>query len=315
MKKYSLLIPFIGIAASFNLVMPQIATALERSEISALAKQYTVLIDGEERGSGTIIEKDGNTYTVLTNWHVVDTPGEYEIVTPDREKYQVVYNQIRYLPEIDVAIIKFESDQNYKVAELGNSDEIVEGNTIYVAAYPDPFPGVPQRIYLFFSTEVNGKLSQAEQGYTLLYGQSGTPGTSGGPLVDENGRIVGINGKASYEINTGNSFGLGIPLELYLKDQNNLSPPSGIEPQEDLVSLGKKKAKDGDYHEAIDQYNQAIELETNNRDAYLERGKAHLSLQDYQAAQEDAERILQNNTNDAYAYLVLGEVFFSSTRL
>ena len=181
MKKNSLLIPFIGIVASFNLVQPDIATALERSEISALAKQYTVLIDGEETGSGAIIDKDGDTYTVLTNWHVVDTPGEYEIVTPDKEKYQVVYNQIRYIPETDVAIVKFNSNKNYTVAELGNSDEIVEGNTIYLGAYPDPFPGVPQRIYLFFSTEVNGKLSEAEQGYTLLFNQPGIPGTSGGP--------------------------------------------------------------------------------------------------------------------------------------
>ena len=311
MKKSSLLIPFIGIAASFNLVQSDIATALERSEISALAKQYTVLIDGEEKGSGAIIDKDGNTYTVLTNWHVVDTPGEYEIVTPDKKKYKVVYNHIRYLPDIDVAIVKFNSDRDYTVAELGNSDDIVEGNTIHVAAYPDTFPGVPHRIYLFFSTEVNGKLSEAEQGYTLLYAQSGTPGTSGGPLVDENGRIVGINGKASWEVKTGNSFGLGIPLQSYIEEQPNLSPPKGIEPQEDFVSLGKKKAKDGDYQGAIDQYDRAIEQEANNRDAHLKRSSAYFELKDYQSAKEDLERILQSNPKDAYAYLVLGEVFLA----
>jgi hypothetical protein len=58
------------------MILPsQSVVALERSEIAAKAKEFTVQIDGEETGTGTIVEHQGNTYTVITCWHVLDTPG------------------------------------------------------------------------------------------------------------------------------------------------------------------------------------------------------------------------------------------------
>jgi hypothetical protein len=66
----------IGAAATIVLVQPQIAQALKPSEISARAKEITVRIDGPKNGSGVIFERTGNTYSLLTNKHVVETKGE-----------------------------------------------------------------------------------------------------------------------------------------------------------------------------------------------------------------------------------------------
>jgi hypothetical protein len=61
------LIALIGV--SIALVQPQIAFALSSSEVAKMAKQITVLIDSKNPGSGVIVKRSGNTYTVLTASH------------------------------------------------------------------------------------------------------------------------------------------------------------------------------------------------------------------------------------------------------
>ena len=81
-------IPVIGVVTSILSYSPS-ASALEPLEIYAKAKEFTVQIDGEETGTGTIVENNNGTYTVLTCWHVMDTPGSYQITTADGSTHQV----------------------------------------------------------------------------------------------------------------------------------------------------------------------------------------------------------------------------------
>jgi len=49
-------------------------------DVSTIAEAITVRIDGPKAGgSGVIVKREGNTYTVLSNWHVVDDSGNYVI--------------------------------------------------------------------------------------------------------------------------------------------------------------------------------------------------------------------------------------------
>ncbi len=86
-------------------------SALEGSDVSKKIRQFTVQIDGEESGTGTIIEHQGNTYTVITCWHVLDTPGNYQIITSDGQQYQAT--EIKNLPNADLAVIEFTSNTAY----------------------------------------------------------------------------------------------------------------------------------------------------------------------------------------------------------
>ncbi|MBR8840966.1 MAG: serine protease, partial [Stigonema ocellatum SAG 48.90 = DSM 106950] len=83
MKLYYGLAPAL-MGVSIALVQTQVAVALSKAEVVKIATQITVRINSKTRyGSGVIIKKEGNTYTVLTANHVVDIPDTYEIVTVD----------------------------------------------------------------------------------------------------------------------------------------------------------------------------------------------------------------------------------------
>ncbi|WP_017717401.1 serine protease [Kamptonema formosum] len=296
----------IGAAATIALVQPQMAQALEPSEISARAKEITVRIDGPESGSGVIFERTGTTYSVLTNWHVVDTEGQYQITAPDGQKYPVPYRQVKYLPDVDLAVLQFTSNQRYPTAQLGNSEEMTEGNKVYVVGWADPFPGIPEPSYLFLEARITSRLQKSEKGYAIVHDNPATPGTSGGPVLDSNARLVGINGRLTSEPNTGKAFGLGIPLEIFLAARNNLVTPRGIAPPEDFVSRGQLLAKAGDYRGAIAEYNKALESDANNFEAYYRRGEAYYWLDDYRAAIADFDRVLRFNPNNALVYFYRG---------
>lgn len=197
------------------------------SEIAAKVQQFTVQIDGEETGTGTIIERNGNTYKVITTRHVMDTPGVYQVMTPDGVIYQV--GEVKNLNDADLAIVKFISSNSYPVAELGDSEAISPGTNTYVAGYTDPFPGFPERAYTFLRASlVVSQLSKGEQGYTIIHDNPTPPGTSGGGIFDTNGSLIGINGRVISEGNTGKVFGAGIPIKIYLAEQNNLNTSAGF---------------------------------------------------------------------------------------
>ena len=83
MNFFSRHLPPVLMGAAVVMVQPQLAVALSPTQISDIAKEFTVLITGEGIGSGVIFERKGDTYFVITNQHVVANDGRYEIQTPD----------------------------------------------------------------------------------------------------------------------------------------------------------------------------------------------------------------------------------------
>ncbi|NJL69219.1 MAG: trypsin-like peptidase domain-containing protein, partial [Microcoleus sp. SM1_3_4] len=90
-----------------TLASPQIALALTSDRVKSIAREITVRIEGPKGGSGVILEKQGNTYYILTNWHVVDKAGDYRIITPDGKTHSVYYSLVRRMPGADLAIVPF----------------------------------------------------------------------------------------------------------------------------------------------------------------------------------------------------------------
>ncbi|HEY9706262.1 MAG TPA: trypsin-like peptidase domain-containing protein, partial [Allocoleopsis sp.] len=271
-KRLFYLIPITIIALNTGIITPNPTLALIPREISAKGKSFTVIIEGTEGGSGVIIEKNNQTYTVITNWHVVDTPGDYIIITPDRKKYTVPYNKVKRLPGYDLAILQFTSKINYKKAKIGSSTKLVEGDNVYIGGFPFAIAGVPERGYSFIPSTINQLLSKGDEGYTFTHNNFGTPGTSGGALLDDNGNLVGINGEVAQDGNTGKTFGRGIPIETFLTKRNAFILPEGVKPPEDFISVGDRKAKANDYQGAISAYSQALADNPNDVNVYYKRG-------------------------------------------
>ncbi|NJL52453.1 MAG: trypsin-like peptidase domain-containing protein [Hydrococcus sp. SU_1_0] len=245
MNRFFHLVPLIGIVAT--VVLPScsvpLISELDSSKVSEKAEQFSVQIDGEESGTGVIIERDGNIYTVLTCWHVVDTPGKYTIQTLDDRKYSIDYSQIKSKSGIDLAVLQFASDRNYAVAEIGNSQKINSGINLYIVGYPDAFPGNPERSYFFIKNSLVSELAKAEKGYEILLEKGSTPGGSGGAVVDGKGRLIGINGKSISDANTNQVFGGAIPIQVYLATRSDLVALTNITPPQDFVSVGQRKLK------------------------------------------------------------------------
>ncbi|PLZ89968.1 hypothetical protein CEN44_11910 [Fischerella muscicola CCMEE 5323] len=215
---YALPAALFGVAIVF--IQPQITVALSPKQVSDIAKQFTVRIDGEGIGSGIIFERKGDRYFVLTNRHVVYKDGRYEILAPDGDRYPVYYSQ--ELPGLDLAVLEFISPKDYSTAKFGNSDQLTEGMTVYAVGWAK-IPGLDQPTYQFTKGDIRSRLQKPDEGYALVYDNEAIPGMSGGPLLDENGLVVGINGRATVpDGSTGTVLRLGIPINIFVATKGNL---------------------------------------------------------------------------------------------
>ncbi|MBW4496618.1 MAG: trypsin-like peptidase domain-containing protein [Oscillatoria princeps RMCB-10] len=230
-------LPAALLGAAIALVQPTVAVPQTPGEeaIAGIAKEVTAVVNGQNPGSGAIISRQGNTYYVLTAKHVVATPDQYEILTSDGEKHTLDYSTVKKLPGVDLAVVQFTSNKNYRVAVLGNSDTAKEGVTVYTSGWPHPGRAITQRIYQITQGRISGlPLQPLEDGYRLVYTNVTRSGMSGGPVFDDRGRVIGIHGRAEgepiYNADTGDTvdvksgFNLGIPINTFLK----LAPQAGI---------------------------------------------------------------------------------------
>lgn len=182
------------VGSAIVVMQSAIAMALTGEQVNDIAREITVLIRGKEgHGSGVIIAKNEKTYYVLTANHVVSDPDEYKIVTSDKQAYSLDSSKVKSLPGVDLAVVEFRSEKNYKVAKLTNSDTLTEGKPIFVSGWPKP-GGTGQLIRQFTDGRISGFLDQPVEGYKIIYTNVTLQGMSGGPVVDASGRVVGIHG-------------------------------------------------------------------------------------------------------------------------
>ena len=178
------------------------ACAKTAQEIAQLAILTTVEVNNTlgfyASGSGVIIAKQGNIYTVLTTNHVVASLAqEYSIRTHLEKNYRAI--RIQRLPkndrDIDLALVQFQSREQYPVAPMGESERAVVGSSIYVAGYPLPIAFGSERKLEFTGGIVSSRLDRTSSGYGLRYQAVTRRGMSGGPVFDADGRVVGIHGQ------------------------------------------------------------------------------------------------------------------------
>lgn len=200
----------------------KIVQALSSPQVNLRAKQITVRIDGDNSGSGIIINSLDDNYTVLTNWHVVKDLGNYTIQTVDGRQHQVPPNTIKRLSNVDLAILQFSSPQNYQIAEVGDSNNLSEGESVYFAGYPSELRTESDRIYRFFSANIVGLLNKPNaNGYSVIYDGSAFPGMSGGPLLNDQGFLIGIHGETNIHAVTGATSNYAIPINVYQTASTN----------------------------------------------------------------------------------------------
>lgn len=212
------------IPALIPFTSPQIALALTSDRVKTIAREITVRIQGPKGGSGVILEKKGSTYYILTNWHVVDKAGDYEVITPDGKAHSVYYSLVRRVPGMDLAVVPFSSPQTYPIAQLANSPG-TPGRKAYVAGWPRSGGSLQQPIFIATEGQLTGRQTPLN-GYTLVYNNLVRAGMSGGPVLDDAGKVVAINGIVRLEDNSDKVVAAGIEINTFMKWRSTVSLPA-----------------------------------------------------------------------------------------
>jgi WD40 repeat protein len=211
-----------GTATTIVWVAPTIALAPE--EINQLASNIVARIDGDidkNNGTGFIVARNGNRYTVLTNEHVVRNSTNQRLTMPDGRVYRFSSQQIKVWPgDVDLAVIEFESDREYAVAKLGNFGDVRGGNTVYTYGFNAANQTYPERSGRFLSGSIVSIVNNANRGYRIVFQLSALGGLSGSPILNSNGEVIGIYGQGDPN---NRSLTFGIPITTYQQLANSPS--------------------------------------------------------------------------------------------
>ena len=299
MIKFTYGLPVALLGAAVVVVQSQRVAASIPQPVRDIADKITVRIDGANGGSGIIIKSAGNTYTVLTCWHVVDKKGNYTVRTGDGKTYQVNYSTVKRIGNIDLAEFQFTSNENYRPVEIGNSSQVSAGSTVYAFGWAAPDQVSKGREYVPLETTAR-IVSQPVDEYALVLSNTVKPGMSGGPILDEQGRLIGVSGLSTIDVRIEIRDFLGIPINTYkqlgsVSDRNrnvqrvntNQQPDTGvsvstgtIKKAEELFKQGNDKLDKSDYQGAINSLTEAISLDPKFAEAYSLRGAAYSRSED-----------------------------------
>jgi len=147
-------------------------------------------------GSGFVVSKDGY---VVTNNHVIDGADEIYVKFSNGREYRT--KLVGTSPEVDIAVLKIDSNETFKPLEFANSDQVQIGQ--WSIAFGNPL-GLNE-IENFIQTDA--AINQ---------------GNSGGPLIDITGKVIGVN-TAIYS-QSGGSVGIGfaIPANLVITVKDSI---------------------------------------------------------------------------------------------
>jgi Do/DeqQ family serine protease len=155
-------------------------------------------------GSGVIVDPKG---LVVTNFHVIEGASEVKVALADKREFDadIVLKDQRS----DLAVLRIKgTTERFPTLEFANSDDLQVGDV--VLAVGDPF-GVGQTVtHGIVSAVARTEVGISDYQFFIQTDAAINPGNSGGPLVDINGRMVGLN-SAIYS-RSGGSQGIGFAI-------------------------------------------------------------------------------------------------------
>jgi serine protease Do len=154
-------------------------------------------------GSGVLIRSDGY---ILTNQHVIQRGGQIKVTLSDEREFEAELAGAD--SDSDLAVLKVRSDRPLPAATLGNSDDLMIGET--AIAIGNPF-GLSHTVTTGVISAVGRSLRTDDQVYIdfIQTDASINPGNSGGPLVNLAGEVIGVN-TAIYQKAQG--IGFAVPI-------------------------------------------------------------------------------------------------------
>jgi serine protease Do len=154
-------------------------------------------------GSGFIIDQTGY---IVTNNHVVEGADKIKVILKDGREFDAEVKGRD--PNTDLALIKIKSDGNLPSIQFGNSDDVKVGE--WVMAIGNPF-GLEHTVTVGIISAKGRVIGSGPYDDFIQTDASINPGNSGGPLINMDGKVVGIN---TAIIAGGQGIGFAIPVNM-----------------------------------------------------------------------------------------------------
>ena len=137
-------------------------------------------------GSGVVIDARG---LILTNHHVVDGAQQIRITLANQRAYEA--SIVGHDPRTDIALLSIETDDQFTAARIREAADLRVGEWVVAVGHPFDFPFTVTAGIV--SALGRRNLGQHEIQDYIQTDVAVNPGSSGGPLFNRNGELVGIN--------------------------------------------------------------------------------------------------------------------------
>ncbi len=154
-------------------------------------------------GSGFILDKKGY---IVTNNHVIENADEIKVTLQNGKDYDAEI--IGADPGTDIALIKIEAEIDLPLLELGDSESLEIGQ--WVLAIGNPF-GLDHTVTAGIISAKGRVIGAGAYDDFIQTDASINPGNSGGPLINMEGKVVGIN---TAIVAGGDGIGFAIPVSM-----------------------------------------------------------------------------------------------------
>ncbi len=192
------------------------------------------------QGSGFVV--DGRGY-IVTNNHVIseaaNNPSQFKTTVVFNDGKEVPANLVGRDPKTDLAVLKVDNVNNLSVAKLGDSDKVRVGDEVLAAGAP---LGLRSTVTHGIVSALHRPIPLSGEGSdtdTVIDGiqtdASINHGNSGGPLIDMNSQVIGINTAGKSLSDSASGLGFAIPIDeakvvaqTLIKDGKIVHPTLGL---------------------------------------------------------------------------------------
>ena len=221
-------------------VMPSVVNIATKARVQRVGYMYDWWRDNwtpysqelppqESAGSGVIVSKAGH---ILTNVHVVRDADEIWVKLTDKNGIHKLYRAEAIAGSLttDIAILKIipeKKDELFPAVQFAEEDDLLLGETVMALGNPFGLGGSVSKGILSSKSRRTSKVGEKlEIPDWLQTDASINPGNSGGPLINLNGKVIGINVAVLKE---GQGIGFAIPIKRVNQSLSRLFTPEFLD--------------------------------------------------------------------------------------
>jgi len=253
-------------------------------------------------GSGFIVREDG---VIVTNYHVVNMASDIKIKIG--YKVRDIEGLLHVDPENDIAIIKVEG-KDYPKVRIGDANRAQIGEKVYAI-------GSPQGLENTISEGILSGIREIDRERKILQMTAAiSPGSSGGPVFNGRGEVIGI---ATFLIAETQNLNFAMPVNLIMA---GLSKKELVSPQEackldynETASCwfyqGLAYGSVGQHDRAADAFKRSLDIDTKKVETYVNLGVSYANMGKYQEALAMLNEALQIDPGRAETLSKMGTVY------